>query len=125
MIRIHLPETIQKMHWISETTSETNSVGKKFVRKKFLSEKKIYWKKNSWTDFCLRLNLVSDYITQLYFIYNHLRYFSEGQVMGIQDFPYGGVDPFWSGVDLWRQRFLMKVFVKCMHWKIWYVDPPM
>ena len=57
MRSIDLSETAHFAHWKSGTTSKTI----------FFLTKKIFF-----SDFFLRLNFVSDYIPQLYFVCNHL-----------------------------------------------------
>ena len=70
MVSIDLSETAHFAHWKSETTSETN-----FFVTKFFSNKKFFFSYfvSDWI-FCLGLNFASDYIPQLYFVFNHLLY---------------------------------------------------
>ena len=77
MISINLSETAHFVHWKSETTSETIF----FLTNFFLNKKYFSWIL-SRTGFCLRLNFVSDfvsdYIPQLCFVCNHFIHLNHG-----------------------------------------------
>ena len=71
MINIDLSETAQKAHWKSERIYETIFFVTKIFSKNFFPDKTYF----SWTEFCRRLDFVSnffsDYRLQLYFICKH------------------------------------------------------